>query len=658
MAELNETGVKIVPNPQPEIGMDIDNVFADSILSAASVQGLDVGSIDALSQKAQTRELIYELLDQMLTDDMVSSIVETYAGDITQPNDKGKIIWVESEDSNVSSYCNWLVESLNLDAVMYKWAYHLLAYGDVYVQLFRKSDYEDDILFKNNKRNKQLNESKKRIEESKVEGLRNKADNKTINEDVILKLYSSNDPYIPYVDLYPNPVEIYDLQKFGKTYGYIKAPVRVVQSQTDELLQYQTRYSMKQTDVEVYDAMSFAHACIETTNQRQPETIDIYLNDYINGTDEEKLTEEESVQSASYRVRRGQSILYNSYRVWRELSLLEMSALLNRLTKSSVIRIVTVNVGDMPKEQVRGYMQRLKEKIEQKAAINEGKGMAEYTAPGPIENTIYIPVHGDQGSINFQSLGGDFDPKSLVDLEYFRDKFFGSFQIPKAFFGYTSDGAGFNGGTSLSIISAQYGKTVKKMQNLLCQLVRDIINLFLIDRNLENYVNRFTVRMEPPVTQAEIDRRQNADNRIRYVGDLVNLLSDVDDKITKLKLLNSLLRGIVNDPDVMEILGNYIKQLELAEKAEKEPKKSEEENGGGGTSSEPLPSGPVASESEESMPEPELTPEVTPEPEPAEDILPTFDEISNEDFTHSDDKDLLMEDGGDSYLPSPEELGL
>ena len=39
-------------------------------------------------------------------------------------------------------------------------------------------------------------------------------------------------------------------------------------------------------------------------------------------------------------------------------------------------------------------------------------------------------------------------------------------------------------------------------------MVTDIINLFLIDRGMTNYVNKFKVRMQTPVTQEEIDKRE------------------------------------------------------------------------------------------------------------------------------------------------------
>ena len=676
MAELNEKGqkIKVVPTPEPEIGMDTDNVFADSILAAAQVGGLDVSSIDALSQSAQNRKQVYELIDSMATDEVLSAVLETYAEDAVEPNDKGETMWIEADDSKILDYTSWLLESLNVDKHIYEWAYCLVTYGDVYIRLYRQSDYDDDILFKHNKRNRLLNESQKYLQKQELDKKFPEAKN-LINEDVTLKLYSVNDPYIPYVEMVSNPGEMFDLQKFGKTYGYIKAPTRVIQQTSDELTNYLTRYKMHENDIEVYDAMSFVHGCLDNTSQRQPETVDIYLDSYkddkdydadndINGSTDKKLDFSGS-DFTSYNVKRGQSILYNLFRVWRQLNLLEMSALLNRLTKSSLVRIMNVNVGDMPKEQVRGYIQRLKEKIEQKSAIDTDKGMAAYNNPGPIENTIYIPTYGDKGSISIQNVGGDFDPKSLVDLEYFRDRLFGGLKVPKQFFGFTEDGAGFNGGQSLTILSSRYGKTVKKVQNILCQLVTDIINLFLIDRGLENYVNKFHVRMQTPVTQEELDRRQNNDNRLRYIGDIMNQLNDIEDKSIKLKIYKTLLSGVINDSDVIGFIQKYIDSLE-----QQKPQNPEEGGGEGGSEDYSTSGGGdfgggegggldlgFTGGGEESTPEPA---ENAPEPTENTDLPSPAEVLPNESFYTSTDKDLLMEDDGnqDSYLPSPDELGL
>ena len=52
-----------------------------------------------------------------------------------------------------------------------------------------------------------------------------------------------------------NPAEMFDLQRFGKTYGYIKAPVSVIQQSPDKLYDYLTHYTMKQKDVEILSCL-------------------------------------------------------------------------------------------------------------------------------------------------------------------------------------------------------------------------------------------------------------------------------------------------------------------------------------------------------------------------------------------------------------------
>jgi hypothetical protein len=493
-------------------------------------------------------------------------------------------------------------------------------------------------LFKNNTRNKQLNEAQAMLHNNKLSE-EVQADLKQLNEDVVLKVYSQNDPYIHYVEMVQDPGEMFDLQKFGKTHGYIKASTRKLQYSKDDMFQYLNRYKVEQKDVEIYDAMSFVHGCIEGTTQRQLDTIDIFLDQ--NKDDDSN----EDSMTTSYSVKRGQSLLYNSFRIWRELNLLEMSALLNRLTKSSLIRIMNVEVGDMPKEQVRVYIQRLKEKMEQKTGVDVNNALTSYNNPGPIENTIYVPTHNGQGAINPTNIGGDFDPKALTDIEYFRDKLFGSLKVPKQFFGFTADGAGFNGGASLSIISSRYGKTIKKLQNILCQMITDVINLFLIDRGMHNYVNQFTVRMQTPVTQEEQDRRTNTDNRIRYVGDLMNQLNIIEDNVTKLKIYKILLTNCINDSDVITIIQEHIEALEAKLASEKENSSTDANNANIDFS--------TSGENDDQLPEVPISLENTENDE-------TSENISLENFYNDSDKDLLLEseEDDDSYLPSPDDLGI
>jgi hypothetical protein len=317
-------------------------------------------------------------------------------------------------------------------------------------------------------------------------------------------------------------------------------------------------FRLKSADVNVYQADDFVHACLEDNFTRFPESVELFID-------------EEGKNAHSYSVRRGKSLLYDSYKIWREKALLENAALLNRITRSSIVRKVGVEVGDMPKEQVQQTLRRVKEMMEQKSSINVGNSMSEYNNPGPMENNIYFATHGGQGNITVEAVGGDVDVKNLADLDWWNNKFYSSYGIPKQYFGWTDDGAGFNGGTSLTILSSVYAKGVKRVQNALIQALTDAINLFLLNKGCKSYLNNFTLKMKAPVTQEEIDYRNELTNKITAISSMQGLFTDVEDKIRRLRILKALLASLNYGDALNTEIDEEIKALEkAAEDAEAE----------------------------------------------------------------------------------------
>ncbi|MBO7211324.1 MAG: portal protein [Methanobrevibacter sp.] len=535
--------IKSMPRQEQEIGIDTKNTFFDNIINAGLNSKIDISEIESFTQASQNRNLIYDLLDSMCEDPTISAVLETYAEDATEYNDNGQIVWCESSNSEIANYVSYLLETMNVDKNIYKWVHSLCKYGDLYLRLYRKSDYKDDPIFKD------YND-----EDYEKSIYSKKDDKKALNEDIKVIAYSKNDKYVHYIEMCPNPAELFELTKFGKTHGFIKAE-SMTKAKTDNIQIPIYQYKFKQKDIEIFDAKTFVHACLEDNSSRIPEEVDIFL-------DEDKLNSNSSESSINYTVRRGQSLFYNVFKIWRELMLLENSILLNRLTKSSITRVIGVEVGDMPKEQVGPHLQGIKNLIEQKSAINVGKSMTDYTNPGPIENNIYVPTHNGIGALSTQQVGGDVDVKSLADVDYFKNKFWGSVRIPKMYFGDTDDAAGFSGGESLSLISSRYAKMIKRIQNTIIQAITDVINLMLIDKGFNSYVNEFTIKMQPPSTAEEKDRRENLSNKIGVVSDIMNLLGDVEDTTAKLKILKSLLSNVLTDPEVTDIIQEEIDRLE------------------------------------------------------------------------------------------------
>lgn len=532
---------KIEPQtvPKPQIGIDLNNDLIYNIIDATQVEQVDISKLQSFTTVSRNRNELYDTLDFMAQDTTLASVLETYAEDATEMNDSGDIVWCESDDGDISKYITFLLNSLGVNKHVFKWTYSLCKYGDVYLRLYRESEMEDR--FFSSPKGKNTNKKN------------------TLNEDVNIVAYSDKDNYIHYLEQAPNPAQLFELTRFGKTAGYVKTRVKANPSNGDAIDTsgiYSTtlyKFNSESNDVDLFPATEWVHGCLEADASRTPEEVELFTN------------AEESQTSTTYTVKRGESLLYDSYKTWRELTLLENSVLLNRVTQSSIVRVIGVEVGDMPKEAVQPHLMNIKQLIEQKAAFSVGKNMSEYTNPGPIINNVYIPTRNNQGVLSTQQIGGDVNVGDLVDLDYYEDKLFGGLRVPKQYFGRTDDSAGFSGGQSLSIISSRYAKMIKRIQNVIIQMITDAINLILIDTGNENYINKFTLKMLSPTTQEEVDRRDNMSNKVGIVGDIMNTLSDIEDTATRLKILKSLLSDTLTNAEVISLIQEQIDALETEE---------------------------------------------------------------------------------------------
>lgn len=555
--ESDKLGQKInaLPVPETEIGVDTDDAFFNELANLGDATSIDITAINTFAQLSQSRETLYQVLDTMAQDPTMAAVLEIYAEDATEQNEQGETVWVESDDANIGKYVDFLLKSLNVEKNIYRWVYSLCKYGDLYLKLFRQSDIDDDLFA--NKEKDTLNEKFTELGED---------DSKVLNENVVVKAYTHKDRLVNFVDMVHNPGEMFELTKFGKSYAYIKTnQMPIMHQQDNPLISSYYLYKMRRRDVEIYNAVSYVHAALVDDTPRIPEQVQIFNDD----TD---------VESASniYTVNRGQSILYSSYKIWREMMLLENALLLNRLTKSSILRVIEVEVADMPKERVQPYLQRVKSLVEQKTSISDGNRLTEYTNPGAMENNVYVPTRNGIGAINTQQIGGDVNVKDIADIDYFKNKLYSSVKVPKQFLGDTDDATGFNGGTSLSIVSSRYAKTVKRIQATMKQAITDIVNILLIDRGLDSYVNKFTIQMQEPVTQEELDKRDSLSSEIQITDDIMRMLGDIEDPIIKLKMLKSLLAKVISNQEVINLLEEMIDKLEEEAAKEETPEGGEE----------------------------------------------------------------------------------
>lgn len=559
----------VVLNDTTKLDVDVNRTFMDHMIMAGLSHNVDTEELNKFTTISNSRETIYQQLDVMFQDSSVSSIGRTYTEDVCEVADNGHIVWAESNDPKISKHINYLLNVANIDKNIYGWAYSLIKYGDVYLKLFRESDYDDDL-----------------FHDSTLDSVRRGKLNEGLDENIILSTHRQSDPYSYYVEMVSDPSTMFELTKYGKTYGFIEVPnAKALTTQQDTLFATsgmstgaQTNvgvynFKMKSDDVIIHQADEYVHAYLDDGFTRFPETVDIFIPRETN----EKTATSAAKQygtTASYSVRRGKSLFYDAYKIWREKQLLEAAALLSRLTRSSVIRKVGVEMGNTSKEKSAQILRAVKEMFEQRTAYNTDSSMSEYNNPGATENFIYHAIRDGKGAITVDTVGGDYDPKSLVDLDWWNNKFYGSFGIPKQYFGWTDDGAGFNGGTALTVTSSVYGKGVKRVQNALIQALSTMIDLFLVKTGCKAYLNNYTIKMKFPLTQEELSYRENLTSRVNAISSTNALFTDVETKSTRLRMLKNLVSTLNYGDDLIACIDAEIK---VAKEAEEKAKEAEEE---------------------------------------------------------------------------------
>lgn len=499
------------------ITKDKDDLTYKQIMDAENGSIIDVDAIQQFRTLSSDREERYKEYEGMLSDATIAAAIEMYADDATQYDFRtGKIIWAESDDPDIAAAANRLITVLGINDKAWSHIYALCTYGDVYFRLYREGDISDyaDVFSRNNSAAMSVQ-------------VKPKDDSRKIEE------------YIEYVD---DPATIYDLQLRDKTSGFVRMTKSNDGTVTDNKL-YSKVFGAKtvdRQDVNLYDRTSFVHISLSGNIDRNPE----FLTIDDNGT------------TTYYKIKTGKSILADAYEAAQTVKLLEDSMLLSRVTKSAIIRILQIEIGDMPKTEVESRMHRLKSLIEQKLAFNKNSGtVASYNSPAPLENVIYNPVsESGKGRITADTIGGDVNIKDIVDVDYFNNKKLSALKIPKQYLNYDAP-EGLGNGTSLTKLSSRYAHTVMRIQKAYITGITTLLNLFFLDKGLD-YIDEFTIKMVSPSTLEDAERDEQMQSRLDQSASMVDLINERTSEQGVEEVVDWLLRDYLKLSDIADIVKN------------------------------------------------------------------------------------------------------
>ena len=537
--------VRVIPKQSPEDVTEftdekhsIPNQMEEATQSGKRIDLSDLTKLTTLKGDRNTK---YKVFEEMVADGRIGAAVEMYANDTVQYNSDGKIVWVESEDSDVAAYGNKLLDDLNVEQNIWSWSYCMWLYGDVYLETFENTSVDDtkpSLILEPIKHDPHI-KTQKAIKGAKLER---------------------------YIEKVPNSAEVYDLQYRGKTAGFIRSHDDMENTLENNTYLYQGSV----TDINILNPTKFIHICLSPNINRFPEKFQLIKENEVDKILDDGTIDgsayEGSGSSLSFQVKTGQSVLENVYGAYQTLKLKEESVLLERITKSSITRVIQVELGDMPEAQKRRKLQEIKQQIEQQIILNKEAGTMQSRAGAqPIENIIYTTTKDGKGAISTVNIGGDVDIGNLGDVEDSENKVYGSLLIPKAMLGADMDGSGLSNGGSLTEMNTTYARRIKRGQVALTSAIKNLINIFALGDGLgAKIVNNFDVKLTPIITVEDNRRDELLQTKIRNVNDILSLMNGLEnvDEEVKLDMILEWLSKYLNQQDIVDIINEHLKELE------------------------------------------------------------------------------------------------
>lgn len=367
-----------------------------------------------LSQDLKAKQ---EALDIMAADTTPSAIGASYVADTLEPNSQGDLVTLVAKTSGEQVIIDNIYRRLNipLDKVVYS----LFKNAIVIAEFAHESDV-------------------KPIEKgfgkmiSAVEGVGEKSS----TEDVMVKINKSK--VVPKIRIISDTTRVFPILQYENVVGYIEVT-------TDILNEFDfTSDYVSYKDVVIHPASDYTYVKFGFRTESNPLRLRVKQED---GTIME------------YDIDQGRSLLESAYPAWQTLSIMRDAVNLARLAYSASSIVVQTEVGNMTEAQIELARNKLKDLFENRLAFGKN-GAKSYLQPQIKPNYIYAFTSNGVGAITTNTIGGDYNPGVLTDLQYFEDEFFGGMGAVKQHYARTC----LRGNTPIRLLNGQVF-TIEELAN-------------------------------------------------------------------------------------------------------------------------------------------------------------------------------------------------
>lgn len=214
----------------------------------------------------------------------------------------------------------------------------------------------------------------------------------------------------------------------------------------------------------------------------------------------------------------GESVLQPVIKAYRHLSLLEDAVIIYRIVRAPERRVFMIDVGNMPPQRARAYLESIKNEIRQKRVPNESGGQEKidstYNPMSMTEDYFFMQTAEGRGS-KVDTLSGGENLGEISDLNYFQNRFLQGLRIPSSYMrGSNDNGAQIQDGKVgvAYIEELRFANYVSRLQAKLDSTFDKHFKAYLKSAGLNISPQLFKIKLNDPQNfkdykQAEVDEK-------------------------------------------------------------------------------------------------------------------------------------------------------
>ena len=214
----------------------------------------------------------------------------------------------------------------------------------------------------------------------------------------------------------------------------------------------------------------------------------------------------------------GTSLLESIFKVYKQKELLEDAIIIYRIQRAPERRVFYIDVGNMPSHLAMGFVERVKNEVNQRRIPSQTGGSQSVIDAGynplSINEDYFFPQTAEGRGSKVEVLPGGTNLGEIDDLKYFTNKLFRALRIPSSYLptGPDDGGSNFNDGRvgTAYIQELRFNKYCERLQSLINDEFDTEFKLYLHNKGINVDGNIFELKFNPPQNfasyrQAEMD---------------------------------------------------------------------------------------------------------------------------------------------------------